>query len=137
MIKKKGGGGSGRFVFATLGSAADSTVMAEWNKEKVRLEPGEYLVNVVAVAVIYKQLMARLGIEGPVPYELQEDETYMNTRYAFDAWRDITLGTCSKSGPEHQCDANHEHVRLDRASRRSFASNAVDWRTSGGHTSAR
>ena len=27
VIKKKGGGGSGRFVFATLGSAADSTVM--------------------------------------------------------------------------------------------------------------
>ena len=64
VIKKKGGGGSGRFVCATLGSAADSTVMAEWNGAKVRLKPGEYLVNVVVVAVIYKQLMARLGIEG-------------------------------------------------------------------------
>jgi len=112
VIKKKGGGGSGRFVCATLGSAADSTVMAEWNGAKVRLKPGEYLVNVVVVAVIYKQLMARLGIEGPVPYELQEDETYMNARYAFDAWRDITLGTCGKAGPEHQCNANHEHEKL-------------------------
>ena len=112
VIKKKGGGGSGRFIFATLGSAADSTVMAEWNDAKVLLVPGEYLVNVAAVAAIYKPLMFKLGIKGPVPYELQEDETYMNARYAFDAWRDITLGTCGKAGPEHQCDANHEHEKL-------------------------
>ena len=66
VIKKKGGGGSGRFIFATLGSAADSTVMAEWNGAKVRLKPGEYLVNVAAVAAIYKPLMFKLGgLKGP------------------------------------------------------------------------
>ena len=53
VLKKKGGKSQFIFVLNTLSSAADSTVMTQWNKDKVRLDLGEHLVNFVQAGKIY------------------------------------------------------------------------------------
>ena len=112
VLKKKGGKSQFIFVLNTLSSAADSTVMTQWNKDKVRLDLGEHLVNFVQAGKIYSGLMEQKKIVGPVPYEVQEDEEFIECNFSWDPHRDITVGTCGKRGDDHQCDANYAHQRL-------------------------
>jgi hypothetical protein len=112
VLKKKGGRSQFIFVLNTLSSAADSTVMAQWNKDKVRLDLGEHLVNFVQAGEIYSGLMEQKKIVGPVPYEIQEDEEFIECHFSWDPHRDITVGTCGKRSDDHQCDANYAHQRL-------------------------
>ena len=77
VLKKKGGNSQSRFVLNTLSSAADSTVMTQWNKDKVRLDLGEHLINFAQAGEIFLGLMKQKQIAGPVPYEIQEDEEFI------------------------------------------------------------
>jgi len=112
VLKKKGGKSQFKFVLSTLSSAADSTVMTQWNKDKVRLDLGEHLINFVQAGEIYSGLMEQKKIVGPVPYEIQEDEEFIECNFSWDPHRDITVGACGKRGDDHQCDANYAHERL-------------------------
>ena len=112
VIKLKGGESLLRFIRETASAAADSTIATQWNKDRVRLEMGEHLSNFQAIGDIFAALMAQHGIKGPVPYELEEDETLANARFGYDPSRDITAGTCGKRGDGHRCDTNHAHVPL-------------------------
>ena len=107
VIKLKGGDSLLRFFRETAGSAADSTIEAQWRKDRVWLDMGEHRTNFVVVGEIYLALMKMYGIQGPVPWELQEDETHINGRLALNALRDIIVGTCGKKCEGHKCDANH------------------------------
>ena len=112
VLKKKGGNSQSRFVLNTLSSAADSTVMTQWNKDKVRLDLGEHLINFAQAGEIFLGLMKQKQIAGPVPYEIQEDEEFIECHLGWDPHRDVTVGTCGKRGDDHQCDANYAHERL-------------------------
>jgi len=66
--------------------------MTQWNKDKVRLDLGEHLVNFVQAGKIYSGLMEQKKIVGPVPYEVQEDEEFIECNFSWDQHRDITVG---------------------------------------------
>ena len=101
VLKKKGGNSQSRFVLNTLSSAADSTVMTQWNKDKVRLDLGEHLINFAQAGEIFLGLMKQKQIAGPVPYEIQEDEEFIECHLGWDPHRDVTVGTCGKRGDDH------------------------------------
>ena len=109
VIKLKGGESLIRFFRETAGAAADSTVAAQWNKDRVWIKMGEHRSNLVVIGKIYDALMKQHGIQGPVPWEFQEDETHMNGRLAWNPWWDIMVGTCGRKCDGHKCDANHAH----------------------------
>jgi len=112
VLKKKGHESLLRFFVSTLDGCSDSTAMAQWNKDKVKLQLGEASSNFKAVSSIYSDLMARLGIKGPVPYELGEDEAYMRAALSYDQSSDIVIGTCGLRGPDHECDARPDQSPL-------------------------
>ena len=111
-MKVKGKGGLIRFFRKTLASASDERIQAQWAEDKVRLEMGEHMSNYVAIGGIYGGLMKALEIVGPVPYELEEDESHLNGKVAFDSHRDTPVGTCGINSSNHQCNANHNHLPL-------------------------
>ena len=112
VIQKKGKGSLVRFFRSTLDGASDETIRRQWVKDRVKLIMGESTQNFEEVALIYIGLMNKLGITGPVPYELQEDETHINGKLSYDQANDKPVGTCGMCSPTHKCDANHDHTPL-------------------------
>ena len=112
FMQAKGKGGLIRMLRATADAPSDERIQAQWARDMVRLAMGEHLENFTAINGIYVGLMKLLGIIGPVPYELQEDESHMNGKLDFDQHRDIPTGTCGAISDAHQCDANHNHTAL-------------------------
>ena len=112
FMQAKGKGGLIRMLRATADAPSDGRIQAQWARDMVRLIMGEHLENFTSINGIYVGLMKLLGIIGPVPYELQEDESHMNGKLDFDQHRDIPTGTCGMISDAHQCDANHNHTAL-------------------------
>ena len=112
FMKVKGKGGLIRMFRKTLDSPSDERIQAQWAKDKARLIMGEHLSNYVSIGEIYEGLMKALGVVGPVAYELQEDESHLNGKVAFDSYRDTPVGTCGAISSNHQCNANHNHLPL-------------------------
>ena len=112
FMQVKGKGGLIRMLRATADAPSDERIQAQWAKDMVRLAMGEHLENFTAIGGIYAGLMKLHGIVGPVPYELQEDESHIGGRVDYDQHRDIPVGTCGAISDTHQCDANHNHTAL-------------------------
>ena len=56
----------------TLLAPSPRTIGREWRAHRVDLLPGFQERNFAVVGKIYADMMAKLGIEGRVPYELSE-----------------------------------------------------------------
>ena len=114
FMQVKGKGGLIRMLRATADAPSDERIQAQWARDMVRLIMGEHLENFTSINGIYVGLMKLLGIIGPVPYELQEDESHIGGRVDYDQHRDIPVGTCGAISDTHQCDANHTELHIHR-----------------------
>ena len=112
VVQKKGHQSLVRFFKETADSPSEETIRRQWGKDLVTLMMGEHQENFTAVGKIYEGMMALLGIAGPVPYEVEEDATHINGRYAYSQRDDSPVGTCGGLSASHQCDANHNHAPL-------------------------
>ena len=112
VMQKKGKESLVRFYRSTLDGASEATIRRQWAKGAARLLMGEHLSNFVMIGEIYAPLMEKHNIVGPVPYELQEDETHINGRVAYDQANDKPTGTCGFICDGHKCDANFHHEPL-------------------------
>lgn len=112
VFQKKGHESLVRFIRSSLEGPCDETIRRQWVMDRVLLIMGEHLSNFILINGIYVLLMSKLGIAGPVPYELEEDETHINGRLAYDQAGDAPVGACGLICGGHQCDANHRHAPL-------------------------
>ena len=110
--QKKGKGSLVRFFRCTLEAASERTIRRQWVKDRVLLIMGEHSSNFELIGVIYLSLITKHKIAGPVPYELQEDETHINGKLGYDQANDKPTGTCGSVSDGHKCDANHDHAPL-------------------------
>jgi hypothetical protein len=67
---------------------------------------------VVKVAALYKRVKAAKGIIGPVPAQLSEDETKIDSSIVFDLRSNTLVGFCGDITEQHMCNIGGEHVQL-------------------------
>lgn len=65
------------------------------------------------VANVYRQHKQALGLaDVPVPCQMAEDETKIDSSIEFDRGAHALVGFCGRSGVKHQCDVKGVHVQL-------------------------
>eukprot|EP00966_Prymnesium_polylepis_P336083 7391409-Prymnesium_polylepis.2 len=110
VIRKLGGPKTLRFINETLESPHERTVVRHWQQNKIDYTLGPDDVGWTRtwkeVAAIYEKMKADLTIQGPVLYELSEDETTVPTASQYNERRDSLVGSCGKRGEGHVCDPN-------------------------------
>ena len=92
VIRKLGGPKTLRFINETLESPHERTVVRHWQQNKIDYTLGPDDVGWTRtwkeVAAIYEKMKADLTIQGPVLYELSEDETTVPTASQYNERRD-------------------------------------------------
>ena len=104
VMRKYGGPRTTRFWHETLEAPHDRVIRREWLKEKVHFDPTRPEAVFEFVGRIYASLKTRLGIKGPVLYELSEDETTVPGASQYNERLDSIVGFCGERGPNHCCD---------------------------------
>jgi hypothetical protein len=64
------------------------------------------------VAALYSDALRTLDIRGPVPAQLSEDETRVDSSIMFDLSTNSLVGFCGTLGDSHVCNINGESVKL-------------------------
>ena len=64
------------------------------------------------VASLYREALQTLDISGPVPAQLSEDETRVDSSIMFDLSTNALVGFCGTVGDSHVCNINGERVEL-------------------------
>jgi hypothetical protein len=104
VLLKQGGPKTWRFLHETLEAPAESTVRAQFRKDKVHYEPGVSDAVFEAIGKVYERSKAAAKIEEPVAYELQADETTVPGASEYNQRLDSLVGTCGAKGDCHECD---------------------------------
>jgi hypothetical protein len=64
------------------------------------------------VAEVYARVKAAKLIEGPVPIQLSEDETKIDSSIVFDLTSNTLVGFCGDAGAKHKCGLGDMRVVL-------------------------
>ena len=106
VLLKQGGPKTWRFLHETLEAPAESTVRAQFRKDKVHYETGVSDRLFEAVGKLYERAKAAANITEPVAYEIQADETTVPGASEYNQRLDSLVGTCGNKGEFHQCDVD-------------------------------
>ena len=71
--------------------------------EQVHFKPGPNPAIFEAIGNIYGNVKEKVGIKGPVYYELSEDETTVPGASQYNERLDSIVGFCGHRGPNHRC----------------------------------
>lgn len=64
------------------------------------------------LAAVYKRLKEAKGIVGPVPTQMSEDETKIDSSIVFDLAANTLVGFCGDEGDSHTCSLDGVRVNL-------------------------
>ena len=66
------------------------------------------------LGAVYRRLKEAKGINGPVPTQLSEDETKIDSSIVFDITTNTLVGFCGDKGDAHACSMDGVRVALPR-----------------------
>jgi hypothetical protein len=103
-IKLLGGPKLNRFFAATLEAPSASTISRTLAQTKLHLPVGPDAGVFKQIGEVYGELKRLLGITGPVPFELSEDETGVQVGATLCARTNTIRDFCGAIGVNHCCD---------------------------------
>ena len=106
VLRKYGGPRTLRFIRENLEAPNDRTIQREWAGDKMHFKPGAHADIFAHLGRLYALLKKKHGIDGPVMYELSEDETTVPGASQYNQRLDSIVGFCGKAGENHQCKQN-------------------------------